>query len=104
MRFFSRQFPNLTVTTKEGKIKFENGVYIAKNEKEIKILNDLGFPSVIEKAEKENKEIKKLVKKQNYKISKSWTLAKINKFAKEHNIDLPKNLTKNELIDYIESL
>lgn len=102
MRFLSTQFPNMSVVYGKKVIKFNNGVYETNDPNEQKTLKNLGFPYV-NTIVKDKEEIKKSTP--THEIPKRWTKSKILKYAKEHNIKIPETLnTKNEIVEYIESL
>jgi len=101
MRFFSYQFPNITIRGGNKQIKFENGVYITDDEDEIKLLKDMGFRYI----ENKPKPTKRPAKKEYHNIPKRWTKKQIEKYAKEYNIKIPKDVTtKAEMREFINSI
>lgn len=105
MRFYSAQYPNITLRFEGTKVSFKDGYYDTTDAKEIAFLRKNGYPeteSFIEQIQPEQKESEKGAK---HIIPVRWTKAEIVEYAKRAGIELPGNLvTKQDMIDYIEGL
>lgn len=99
MKFFSYQFPNIKIKINNKEIKFKEGTYCTDDKREQEALIGLGFPYISNMPEKPK--ARSIV----HEIPKRWTKSQIIKYAKEHNIEIPKDITtKKDLKEYIESL
>ncbi len=109
IRFYSPLFPNLTVSIYHYSIKFNKGIYDTDNPKEIEALKNLGFGYDVITSDDEGtnaeEHIVASVNDVKHTIPSRWSKEKIMEYVRENNIELPNDeMTKAELVEYIESL